>query len=192
MTKGRLEAFSDGVLAVIITIMVLEIKVPRGTDPSAVVPMIPTMLSYVLSFVYVGIYWNNHHHLMHAALRINGWIMWANLHLLFWLSLVPVGSGWVGANPKASWPAAFYGFLLLMAGLAWLGLTRVLVAENPDSVLAQVNTAQQRKGLASAVLYAAGIVVAFWMPYVSHATYALVALLWFVPDRLIESKVASA
>ncbi len=188
MTKSRLEAFSDGVLAVIITIMVLEIKIPHGSDLAALTPLIPNFLSYVLSFVYVGIYWNNHHHMMLASRFINGRVMWSNLYLLFWLSLVPVVSGWVGENPKASWPAAVYGFVLLMSGIAWLVLTRALIARNPGSVLAQA-IGRQRKGKISAVLYSVGLGFAFVEPIVSQVIYALVAALWVIPDRGIEAKI---
>jgi uncharacterized membrane protein len=189
MTKGRLEAFSDGVLAVIITIMVLELKVPHGDDLRALDDMLPGFLGYVLSFVNVGIYWNNHHHLFHATRRISGGVMWANLHLLFWLSLVPVSTGWVGANPSAAWPAALYGAVLLMAAIAWLVLERRIIAVNgKDSELARA-VAHGAKENASPILYSAAIGLAFVRPWIADALYAVVAMMWVVPDRRIESKV---
>jgi uncharacterized membrane protein len=189
MTKGRLEAFSDGVLAVIITIMVLELKVPRGDDLRALDGMLPGLLGYVLSFIYIGIYWNNHHHLFHATRRIAGSVMWANLHLLFWLSLVPVLTGWVGAYPSAAWPTALYGTVLLMAALAWLVLeSRIIAVNGKDSELARA-VEHGAKEAVSPVLYAAAIGVAFVRPWIADALYAIVALLWIVPDRRIESKV---
>jgi uncharacterized membrane protein len=188
MTKGRLEAFSDGVLAVIITIMVLELKVPQGDDLRALDGMLPVFLSHVLSFVYVGIYWNNHHHLFHVTRRISGGVMWANLHLLFWLSLVPVSTGWVGAYPSAAWPTALYGAILLMAALAWLVLERRIIAVNgKDSELAQA-VAHGAKENVSPLLYVTAIALAFVRPWIADALYAVVAMIWFVPDRRIESK----
>jgi uncharacterized membrane protein len=189
MTRGRLEAFSDGVLAVIITIMVLELKVPHGDDLRALDGMLPVFLSYVLSFVYVGIYWNNHHHLMHATRRISGSVMWANLHLLFWLSLVPVTTGWVGDNPTAPWPTALYGIMLLMAALAWIVLERRIIAVNgQDSELAQA-VQHGTKERISPVIYASAIGLSFVRPWIADVLYAVVAVLWFVPDRRIEGKV---
>jgi uncharacterized membrane protein len=189
MTKGRLEAFSDGVLAVIITIMVLELKVPHGDDLHALIEQCPDFVSYVLSFVYIGIYWNNHHHLLHATRKISGGIMWANLHLLFWLSLVPVATGWLGAHPSAPWPAAFYGILLFMSAGAWLILERLIIARNGrDSELAQA-VGSEVKGLISSLIYAAGIAMAFVRPWVAEVAYALVAIVWFVPDPRIERRV---
>jgi uncharacterized membrane protein len=189
MTKGRLEAFSDGVLAVIITIMVLELKVPHGADLHALDEMIPVFLGYVLSFVYVGIYWNNHHHLLHATRHISGGVMWANLHLLFWLSLVPVSTGWVGANPSAPAPTALYGAILLMAALAWLVLERRIIAVNGrDSELAQA-VEHGAKENASPLIYAAAIGLSFVRPWIADALYAVVALLWIVPDQRIERTI---
>jgi uncharacterized membrane protein len=189
MSKSRLEAFSDGVMAVIITIMVLEIRVPHGSDLAALGPLLPVLLSYVLSFIYVGIYWNNHHHLMHATRLIGGGVMWANLHLLFWLSLVPVVTGWVGANPGDAWPAALYGTMLLMAAIAWLILQKAIIARNGlDSALAQA-IGRDTKGKLSAVLYALAIGLAFVRPWLADALYAVVALIWIVPDRRIEARV---
>jgi uncharacterized membrane protein len=190
MTRGRLEAFSDGVLAVIITIMVLELKVPHGDDLRALDGIWPAFLGYVLSFVYVGIYWNNHHHLMHATRRISGSVMWANLHLLFWLSLVPVTTGWVGEHPAAPWPTALYGMMLLMAALAWIVLEKRIIAVNgQDSELAQA-VQHGTKEKISPVIYALAIGLSFFRPWIADLLYAVVAVLWFVPDRRIEAKVA--
>jgi len=190
MSKGRLEAFSDGVLAVIITIMVLEIKVPHGHTLAALAPLCPSLVAYVLSFVYVGIYWNNHHHLLHAATNVSGAAMWANLHLLFWLSLVPVVTGWAGENFDASVPAALYGFVLLMSGVAWLLLQRALIAASgKDSPLAKA-VGRDAKGTASAALYACAIALAFVHAWIAEAIYALVAAIWFIPDRRIERTLA--
>jgi uncharacterized membrane protein len=190
MTKGRIEAFSDGVLAIIITIMVLELKIPRGSDLSALPPMLPVLLSYVLSFAYVGIYWNNHHHLLHATRRISGGIMWANLHLLFWLSLVPVVTGWVGEHPQASWPTAIYGVLLFMAAIAYTVLEQAIISRNgPDSDLSRA-VGRKVKEKVSGFLYAAAIGLAFVRSWAAQAIYALVALMWIVPARRIESKAA--
>jgi uncharacterized membrane protein len=191
MTRGRLEAFSDGVLAVIITIMVLELKVPHGDDLRALDAMLPGFMAYVLSFIYVGIYWNNHHHLMHATRRISGSVMWANLHLLFWLSLVPVLTGWVGEHPAAPWPTALYGVVLLMAALAWLVLEwRIIAVNGKDSELA-LAVQHGAKENVSPLLYVTGIGVAFVRPWIADVLYAAVALLWIVPDRRIEAKVRS-
>jgi uncharacterized membrane protein len=191
MNKTRLEAFSDGVLAIILTIMVLELKVPHGDDLHALTHMVPVFLGYVLSFVYVGIYWNNHHHLLHVTRRIDGGAMWANLHLLFWLSLVPVGTAWVGENPRASWPAALYGVPLFMAGFAWLVLQRALVACNRSDAALAALIGKNGKGKISTALCAAGIGLAFVDPAISDALYALVAALWLVPDRRLERAASS-
>jgi uncharacterized membrane protein len=186
MNKGRLEAFSDGVIAVIITIMVLEIKPPRGATLAALEPVYPTLLGYVLSFVFVGIYWSNHHHMLHAAKHVNGGVLWANLHLLFWLSLVPVVTTWVGANPTDSVPTAVYGVVLLCAGVAYLILARLLVRVNgEDSALARA-VGEDRKGKASAALYALAVALAFVRAWAAQAIYVAVALMWLVPDRRIE------
>ncbi|MEP6944213.1 MAG: TMEM175 family protein [Betaproteobacteria bacterium] len=186
MGKGRLEAFSDGVIAVIITIMVLELKVPHGTEISALVPLIPVFLSYVLSFVYIGIYWNYHHHLMHTVAHVNGRVMWANLHLLFWLSLIPFVTGWVSENHIAALPVAMYGVVLWMCGLAYYVLERVLIAQQgSDSVLARA-VGIDFKGILSNVIYAAAIAIAFVAPLVSCALYVLVAMMWLIPDPRIE------
>jgi uncharacterized membrane protein len=186
MGKGRLEAFSDGVIAVIITIMVLELKVPRGTNLATLVPLVHVFLSYVLSFIYVGIYWNNHHHMLHAVQNINGRALWANLHLLFWLSLVPFATGWVNETFFAAVPVAFYGFVLLMASVSYYLLERVLIAHHgKESSLARA-MGNDFKGVASSLIYAVAIGLAFVNVWVSCALYVFVALLWFIPDPRIE------
>jgi TMEM175 potassium channel family protein len=186
MSKGRLEAFSDGVIAIIITIMVLELKVPHGADVAALRPLLPVFLSYVLSYVNVGIYWNNHHHLLHAARQVSGRVLWANLLLLFWLSLFPFFTGWMGENHFASLPTALYGVVLLMAAYSYVGLQRAIVAaDGASSPLARAVGAD-RKGLVSRLLYMAAIVGAFIRPWIAWTLYVTVALLWFVPDRRIE------
>jgi uncharacterized membrane protein len=190
MGKGRLEAFSDGVIAIIITIMVLELKVPGRPDLAALGPLIPVFLSYVLSFAFVGIYWNNHHHLMHAVQKVNGNILWANLYLLFWLSMVPFVTSWMGENHFAATPVALYGVVVLMNGIAFTILTRVLVAHHgKDSALARA-LGSDFKGKASLFLYAAAIPLAFVDPRIALALYVLVAMMWFVPDRRIEKTIA--
>lgn len=187
MTKNRLEAFSDGVLAIIITIMVLEIKVPHeSVHFNDLTPLLPVFLSYVLSFVYIGIYWNNHHHMLHATKRVTGGVLWANLHLLFWLSLIPFTTGWMGENRFAAAPMALYGLVLLMASLAyWLLQTLIRRVQEDHSPL---DTALGRdlKGKVSPVLYLAAIPLAFVSPWIAGAIYVLVAVVWFVPDRRIE------
>lgn len=191
MSKGRLEAFSDGVLAIILTIMVLEVKVPHGPDLHALAERCPVLIAYVVSFVYIGIYWNNHHHLLHAAERVSAGIMWANLHLLFWLSLVPVVTGWVGEHSDAPWPTALYGVVLLMSGVAWLILQRAIIARHGhDSVLAQA-IGGDVKGNVSAILYMSAIGLSFVRAWAADIIYALVALLWIIPDRRIEAKIAT-
>lgn len=190
MQKGRLEAFSDGVLAIILTIMVLELKVPHGADFAALRPLLPVFLSYVLSFVYIGIYWNNHHHMLSSTPRINEAIMWANLHLLFWLSLVPFATGWMGENHFAPATLATYGAVLLMAGLAyWLLQSRIIALDGPASVLAYAID-KDVKGLSSPPLYCAGIAASFWNVWVAGAIYVFVALMWLVPDQRIERTLA--
>ena len=186
MGTGRLEAFSDGVLAIIITIMVLELRVPHDSDLAALRPLLPVLLSYVLSFVYLGIYWNNHHHMLHVTRRVTGAILWANLHLLFWLSLVPFVTAWMGENHFASMPTALYGVVLLMAAVAYLILQRLILhAEGPNAVLA-VALGRDIKGKLSPLLYALAIGAAFVRPGIAEALYVLVALLWLIPDRRIE------
>ncbi len=189
MTSSRLEAFSDGVLAIIITIMVLELKVPHGAEWSALTPLLPVFVSYVLSFVYVGIYWNNHHHLLKAVDRIGGGVLWANLHLLFWLSLFPFAAGYLGENHFAAAPTALYGIVLLMAGVAYTILVRaLLVHHEKDSALARA-IGRDRKGLLSLVLYASGIGLSFVVPWVANAIYVVVAVIWLVPDQRIEREL---
>ena len=192
MNKGRMEAFSDGVIAIIITIMVLEMKVPHGTEISALQPLIPVFVSYALSFVYVGIYWNNHHHLLHAAHGINGSILWANLHLLFWLSLFPFVTGWMGENHFAPTTVALYGVVLFMAAIAYTILVRFLLAHHgPNSTLAKA-IGSDFKGNISLVLYAVAIAMSFFEPWLSVAIYFAVAAMWFIPDRRIEKSVAKS
>ncbi|MFA5058759.1 MAG: TMEM175 family protein [Opitutaceae bacterium] len=191
MPKGRLEAFSDGVLAILITIMVLEMKVPQGTDPRALTPVMPVFLCYMLSFLYLGIYWNNHHHLFQAVKQIRGSILWANLHLLFWLSLFPFVTGWMGENHFATWTVAVYGLVLIMAAAAYFILVRVLLAgHEPDSALARA-IGSDFKGKISVVIYAAGIGLTFVNPWIGVALYLLVAILWLIPDRRIEKALVS-
>jgi len=187
MKTNRLEAFSDGVIAIIITIMVLEMKVPHGGDIAALKPVIPVWLSYVLSFVYLGIYWNNHHHTLFATERVTGSILWANLHLLFWLSLIPFTTGWMGENRFGPAPTALYGFVLLMAAIAyWVLQRRIIIAQGSQSLLRQA-VGGDWKGKLSPLLYALAIPLAFVQHWVSLFLYVLVALLWLVPDRRIES-----
>jgi uncharacterized membrane protein len=186
MDKGRLEAFSDGVIAIIITIMVLELKVPHSDSLDALVPLWPVFLSYTLSFVYLGIYWNNHHHMLHATRQISGNVLWANLHLLFWLSLVPFVTGWMGENEFAPVPTAIYGVVLLMAALAyWILLQTILRAEGPDSLL-RTAVGSDWKGKLSPILYVIAIPAAFVHEAIAGALYVAVALIWLVPDRRIE------
>jgi uncharacterized membrane protein len=188
--KHRLEAFSDGVLAILITIMVLELKVPHGTELSALVPLLPVFLTYVLSFVYLGIYWNNHHHMLHLSSRVTGSVLWANLALLFWLSLVPFATGWMGENHFAAWPTALYGIVLLMAAVSYTVLqTMIIRAEGPDSMLARAVRADW-KGKVSLALYAVAIVLALRLGWLSLVIYVAVALLWLIPDRRIENVAA--
>jgi uncharacterized membrane protein len=187
MGKGRLEAFSDGVIAIIITIMVLELKTPHGTDFDALLPVIPVFLSYVLSFTYVGIYWNNHHHMLHATDTVCGAALWANLHLLFWLSLIPFVTAWMDEN-FATAPVAIYGVVLLMCGIAYYILARILVRENgPESKLAQA-FGKDFKGVISIVVYAVAIAASLWNSRVALGLYVLVAIMWVIPDRRIERK----
>ena len=191
MSSARLEAFSDGVIAIIITIMVLELKVPHGESLSALEPMLPVLLSYVLSFVYVGIYWNNHHHMLHVCSTVSGAILWANLHLLFWLSLFPFATAWMGENHLATAPSALYGVILLMAGSAyWMLQLAIIAAQGPGSILKRA-VGHDWKGKLSPLLYAAGVGVSFWSPRLSQGIYALVAAVWLIPDRRIENALAS-
>ncbi|MET3130395.1 putative membrane protein [Oxalobacteraceae bacterium GrIS 1.11] len=189
MGKGRLEAFSDGVIAIIITIMVLELKVPQGTTLAALLPLIPVFLSYLLSFIYVGIYWNNHHHMLQAVSKVDGRILWANLHLLFWLSLIPFVTGWMGENHFESVPVALYGVVLLMCGLAYALLARALIARQGRESALALALGKDRKGMASIVLYALAIPLSMLHAWLGFAMYILVAVLWFIPDRRIETRL---
>src|SRR5262245_6268167 len=192
MGKSRIEAFSDGVIAIIITIMVLELKVPHGETIETLRPLIPIFLSYVLSFVYLGIYWNNHHHMLQACRRVTGPILWANLHLLFWLSLIPFATGWMGENHFGAAPSALYGAVLLMAAIAYWILQQVIIAsEGHDSLLKRA-VGNDWKGKLSPVLYVVAITSAFLSPWISETIYVLVALIWLIPDRRIEKVLATA
>ena len=187
MGKGRLEAFSDGVIAIIITIMVLEMKVPHGDSLDDLLPLLPVFLSYVLSFVYVGIYWNNHHHMLQASTTVSGAMLWANLHLLFWLSLFPFASGWMGENHFAALPTAFYGVILLMAAIAYYLLQLAIIREQgPGSILKKA-LGRDWKGKLSPLLYIGAIVATLWVPPIAHAIYVAAALIWLIPDRRIEN-----
>ncbi len=189
MSKGRLEAFSDGVLAVIITVMVLEMKSPKGTNLAALLPVLPVFLSYVLSFIYIGIYWNNHHHLLHATQRVNGATLWANLHLLFWLSLIPFTTAWMGENRFGSWPVAVYGVVLLLAAVAYFVLAKALIALHGRGSTLAASIGTDRKGKISIAIYAMAIPLAFWQPLGAGACYVIVAIMWLIPDRRIEKKL---
>ncbi len=189
MSTARLEAFSDGVLAIIITIMVLELKIPHGQDLDALKPLLPVLFSYVLSFIYIGIYWNNHHHLMSVAEHVNGKVLWANIHLLFWLSLVPFASGWMGENEFALWPVILYGTLLMMAGIAYFILARTLVKLHGENSILAKAIGRDQKGLMSLWIYAAGIVSCYVDSRIGLSLYALVAAIWLIPDRRIEKKI---
>jgi len=190
MGKTRLEAFSDGVLAIIITIMVLELKVPHATDLSALADLLPVFLSYVLSFIYIGIYWNNHHHLLHTVSTVNGGLLWANLHLLFWLSLFPFATGWMGENHFAPVPSALYGLVLLMAAIAyWLLQRSITRSQGQNSLLARA-IGNDLKGKLSPIFYLLAIPSAFVSPWISELFYVLVALMWLVPDHRIEKVLA--
>ena len=191
MSKGRLEAFSDGVLAIILTIMVLDLKTPSAPELDALRPVVPVFLSYVLSFVFVGIYWNNHHHLLQAARQVNGQVLWANLHLLFWLSLTPFVTHWMGSTNFSALPVAAYGLVMLMAGAAYFILTRVLIASHAkDSALAEA-VGHDVKGKLSVVIYALAIPLAFVEPRIACALYVVVAIMWLVPDRRIETTLTT-
>lgn len=186
MSKGRMEAFSDGVIAIIITIMVLELKVPHGSDINDLGPMVPVFLSYLLSFVFLGIYWNNHHHLLQAVKQVNGRVLWANMHLLFWLSLIPVTTAWLGENHIDPWPAAIYGFVLLCAAFSYFIVARSLVSlHGKESVLA-LAMGSGNKERASLAMYSAAIPLAFLSTWISVALYVGVAIIWLIPDRRIE------
>ena len=187
MGKGRLEAFSDGVLAIIITIMVLELKVPHGAEWQELQPLFPVFLSYALSFVYIGIYWNNHHHMLHTVKRVNGGILWANLHLLFWLSLIPFVTGWMGENHFSALPVSLYGVVLLLSSIAYLILQNRIISANGgiNSLLAKA-VKQDRKGKVSTLLYLIAIPLAFLLPWLAGMLYVVVAIIWLIPDRRIE------
>ena len=189
MKKGRLEAFSDGVIAILITIMVLELKIPHGADWGALRPLLPVFLTYVLSYVYLGIYWNNHHHMLHAAEQINGKILWANMHLLFWLSLIPFVTGWMGENHFAPLPTAVYGVVLLAAAIAYYILQTLLIAQQGPNSKLKAAIGKDIKGKLSPLLYVLAIPLAFVNQWLSDALYVLVALMWLIPDRRIESKL---
>ena len=186
MGKGRLEAFSDGVIAIIITIMVLEIKVPHGDDLHALMPLLPIFLSYVLSFINIGLYWNNHHHMFHTVKQINGKVLWANTHLLFWLSLIPFTTGWMGENHAGTWPVALYGCVLFMCGMAYYILLHVLLGIHGTHSLLAEAIGKDRKGIISVVIYAIAIAVSFVNTSIALGMYALVACIWFIPDTRIE------
>ena len=187
MKKGRLEAFSDGVIAIIITIMVLELKIPHGADWEALRPLVPVFLTYVMSFVYLGIYWNNHHHMLYVAEHINGKILWANMHLLFWLSLIPFVTGWMGENHFAPLPTAVYGGVLLAAAIAYYILQRLIIAQQGPHSRLKAAVGRDVKGKISPVIYTVAIAMAFVNQWVSDALYVLVALMWLIPDRRIEA-----
>ena len=190
ITKSRLEAFSDAVLAIVITIMVLELKIPHDASLSSLAPLLPVFLSYVLSFIYLAIYWNNHHHMMLTVHHVNGAILWANMHLLFWLSLIPFSTGWMGENNFAAAPTALYGIVLLMAAIAYFILQFVIVAEHGKTSVLATALGKDIKGKISPLLYIAGIVSSFFCQWCAAAIYALVALLWLVPDRRIEKALS--
>ena len=192
MSKGRLEAFSDGVIAVIITIIVLEMKAPHGDEPAALLPLIPVFMSYVLSFLYVGIYWNNHHHMFHATQRVSGAVLWANLHLLFWLSLIPFVTAWMGENHFAAMPTALYGVILFFAAVAYTVLQSVLVATEGQDSLLKAAIGKDFKGKLSMVAYASAIGLAFMWQWLAGLIYLLVALMWLIPDRRIERALEQA
>jgi TMEM175 potassium channel family protein len=192
MGKTRLEAFSDGVIAIIITIMVLELKVPHGDSVEALMPLFPVFLSYVLSFVYLGIYWNNHHHMLHTCVKVTGAMLWANLHLLFWLSLVPFATGWMGENHFAAVPSAVYGVVLLMAAIAYWILQELIIASQGEDSLLKKAVGGDWKGKLSPVLYVVAIIAAYWSQWISISLYVFVAMIWLVPDRRIERVLPSA
>jgi uncharacterized membrane protein len=189
MGKGRVEAFSDGVLAIIITVMLLEIKVPHGDQPSSLTPLIPVFGSYILSFIYLGIYWNNHHHMLHSVQHVNGKILWANIHLLFWLSLIPFATGWMGENHFTEWPVVLYGFVLMMCGVAYYILSQALIKLHGKNSTLAAAIGSDKKGKLSVVIYAFAIVLSFITPWIGMALYALVAAIWIVPDKRIEKRL---
>ncbi|MBS1752881.1 MAG: TMEM175 family protein [Ferruginibacter sp.] len=189
MGKGRIEAFSDGVLAIIITIMVLELKVPHSENLQDLKPLIPVIISYVLSFIYIGIYWNNHHHMMQIVKKVNGSILWLNMHLLFWLSLIPFATAWMGENHFSKWPVILYGFILLMAAIAYYFLAHCLISfHGKESTLAAA-IGKDKKGVISVIMYITGIILAFINSWFGFLIYVLVAFMWFIPDKRIEKKL---
>lgn len=190
MGKGRLEAFSDGVLAILITIMVLELKVPHGESLDTLMPLLPVFLSYVLSFIYIGIYWNNHHHMLHTCKNVTGSILWANHHLLFWLSLIPFSTGWMGENHFAAMPSAVYGFTLLMSGVSYWILQQVIIRSQGSDSLLKKAIGSDWKGKLSPILYCVAIALSFWSQWFSMAIYVSVALMWLIPDRRIENTLS--
>lgn len=190
MSKERLTAFSDGVVAILITIMVLELKVPHGAEWSALAPLAPVFATYVLSFIYLGIYWNNHHHLLHATNHVSGAILWANLHLLFWLSLIPFVSGWMGENHFSAMPVAAYGVVLFMCAVAFRVLVHALTKRRDENQALAAAIGSDKKGWLSLLLYPAGVACAFINPWLGFAFYVVVALIWLVPDRRIEDRLA--
>jgi len=192
MRKGRLEAFSDGVIAILITIMVLELKIPHGTNWEALRPLLPVFLTYVLSFVYLAIYWNNHHHMLQATEQINGKILWANMHLLFWLSLIPFATGWMGENHFAPLPTAVYGAVLLAAAIAYYALQQMIIAQQGRKSKLRAAIGRDLKGKISPLLYLAAIPLAFVNQWISDALYVFVALMWLIPDRRIESRLSDS
>lgn len=187
MTKSRLEAFSDGVIAIIITIMVLEMKAPHGDTLNDLQPLLPVFLGYVLSFLYVGIYWNNHHHMLHTLKHVSGSVLWANLHLLFWLSLLPFATNWMGANYFSALPSALYGVVLLMAAAAYFTLQNIIIAADGEQSLLRAAVGKDWKGKASLGLYILAVILAFWFPWLAQGIYTAVALMWLIPDRRIEN-----
>jgi uncharacterized membrane protein len=191
LSKGRLEAFSDGVMAIIITIMVLELHVPEGDDLADLIPLIPVFVSYALSFIFIGIYWNNHHHLLQAVHRVDGSVLWANLHLLFWLSIVPFATGWMGENNFSTWTVALYSTVLLLAAFAYLILTRALIAANGNDSALAAAVGNDLKAKISVALYVLAIPMSFLSSWLAYALILLVAVIWLVPDRRIEKTLAS-
>jgi uncharacterized membrane protein len=190
MKTGRLEAFSDGVIAILITIMVLELKIPHGADGESLRPLVPVFLTYVLSFIYIAIYWNNHHHMLHATNQINGTILWANMHLLFWLSLVPFVTGWMGENHFAPLPTAIYGVVLLAAAIAYYILQTLIIAQQGPNSKLKAAVGKDIKGKISPLIYALAIPLAFVNQWIADGLYVLVALMWLIPDRRIETKLS--
>ena len=189
MDSGRLEAFSDGVLAIIITIMVLEMKAPEETSLEGLIPIVPIFISYLVSFIFVGVYWNNHHHLFQITEQVNGKVLWANLHLLFWLSLIPFAASWIGENHIESLPVAFYGFILLMSACAYNFLQKTLIENHSEDFALRKSNENNRKGLISLLLYIVGITLSFFMPWLGILCYIAVLVMWLIPDRQIENSL---